>query len=297
MTHEEELMNRTSLRIEPTHAINLWNEFYDEVRHKNRFFPHSDFVERYIYPLASEKYRSTIHQEATPLYRARLISPEDYRHMKFDEQIHGFDRDYSGAPPAEYSVSGRANPAGVSYLYLASSPETACSEVCPFPTQLISVAEFKLKRDISVVNLHRFDLCEDDEVKRSGLYVAMQSIMWSFMVPCNQKTDTEYAPSQYVAAYLESQGIDGVQYASSHNPAKDSFNLVLFDPTLGQCCSDRGIVYRCLGETKYYQNMTAGLSDEEKVKKSKRQFPTLADRDIDEIRDRMRRQIGIDQTQ
>ena len=150
MTHEEELMNRTSRLIEKACAINLWNEFYDEVRHKNRFFPHSAFVEKYIYPLASEKYRSTIHQEATPLYRARLISPEDYRHMKFDEQIHGFDRDYSGAPPAECSVSGRANPAGVSYLYLASSPETACSEVCPFPTQLISVAEFKLKRDISV---------------------------------------------------------------------------------------------------------------------------------------------------
>ena len=56
-------------------------------------------------------------------------------------------------------------------------------------------------------------------------------------------------------------------------------------------------MYRCLGETKYYQNMTAGLSDEEKVKKSKRQFPTLVDGEIDEIRDRMRRQIGIDQTQ
>ena len=52
MTHEEELMNRTSRLIERAYAISLWNEFYDEVRHKNRFFPHSAFVEKYIHPLA-----------------------------------------------------------------------------------------------------------------------------------------------------------------------------------------------------------------------------------------------------
>ena len=100
MTPEEELMNRISCSLERAYAISLWNEFYDEVRHKNRFFPHSAFAEKYIHPLASEKYRSTMHQEAAPLYRARLISPEDYRHMKFDEQLCGFDCGHSGAPSA-----------------------------------------------------------------------------------------------------------------------------------------------------------------------------------------------------
>lgn len=296
MSSPEEMMRGCAYAIEAAYTVHLWNEFYDEVCHKNRFFPKSDFVEKYIYPLADKKYRSTISQETFPFYRARLITPGDYKDMKFDDQIQGFDSDHSGAPTDELASSGRANPAGVPYLYLASSPETACSEVCPFPTQLISVAEFKLQRDVSVVNLHQFDLKEDDELKRSGLYTAMQEIMWSFMRPNDAKNDTEYAPSQYIAAYLASKGIDGVKYASSHNPTASSFNLVLFNKTVAKCLSDRGTVYRCSGEKKIFQNMTTGLADTEKVLSSGRQWAALTDEDIKEIRSRMSKHISGDST-
>ncbi len=47
---------------------------------------------------------------------------------------------------------GRANPKGIPYLYLATHRDTALAEVRPWIRSLFSVAQFKIVRDLVVVN-------------------------------------------------------------------------------------------------------------------------------------------------
>jgi len=60
-------------------------------------------------------------------------------------------------PLCERAKEGRANPKGISYLYLASKRETALAEVRPWKDANISVAQFRTQKDIKIIN------CTDDQ--------------------------------------------------------------------------------------------------------------------------------------
>jgi hypothetical protein len=55
-------------------------------------------------------------------------------------------------PLKDKAPEGRANPKGISYLYLATSKETAMSEVRPWVGSRISVGQFKTNRDLKVID-------------------------------------------------------------------------------------------------------------------------------------------------
>ena len=50
------------------------------------------------------------------------------------------------------ATEGRANPKGIPYLYLASNRETALAEVRPWVGSHVSVGQFKIIRELKVVN-------------------------------------------------------------------------------------------------------------------------------------------------
>jgi RES domain len=56
-------------------------------------------------------------------------------------------------PRLEYAKEGRVNSTGIPVLYLASEEETAISEVRPWVGSEVSVAQFKILRDLNAVNL------------------------------------------------------------------------------------------------------------------------------------------------
>ena len=120
----------------------------------------------------------------------------------------------------------------------------------------------------------------------------MKRIMWQHMFPCGHRNDIEYAVSQYISAYLNSKGVQGVKYASFHNPKEQSFNMVLFAPLLARCISEHGTVYRCVSEQKRYQNMTTGLHEDGRFIQSERSSPVLGDNEIENIRKRMIKQVS-----
>jgi len=60
-----------------------------------------------------------------------------------------------GAPPKRTASHGRANPAGIPYLYLGSTPATAVSEIRPHTGETACVAEFTTPPDLKVVDLRR----------------------------------------------------------------------------------------------------------------------------------------------
>ena len=51
-------------------------------------------------------------------------------------------------PLRNRACEGRANPRGIPYLYLSNRKETALTEVRPWLTSLISIAQFKTVRDL-----------------------------------------------------------------------------------------------------------------------------------------------------
>ncbi|MDC4227713.1 MAG: RES family NAD+ phosphorylase [Candidatus Manganitrophus sp.] len=74
------------------------------------------------------------------LYRARIQIDDSAIHLS-----------EMGRPPAELARNGRANPVGIPYLYVASTPETAIAETRPHPGDLISVAKFKVTASLRLL--------------------------------------------------------------------------------------------------------------------------------------------------
>lgn len=157
------------------------------------------------------------------LYRARLGSkppslPYDLNDMK--------------SPPPEKAGAGRANPAGISFLYLSDSIETAIAEVRPWKGAKVTVAEFSLLQDIEIADLTKkislstpFGL--SDLAARIDDYQLLRYLGKILSTPVDPKrSDVEYAPSQYLTELIRHLGYKGIVYPSAMASGK---NIVLFE--------------------------------------------------------------------
>jgi hypothetical protein len=130
---------------------------------------------------------------------------------------------------------GRANPKGMPYLYLASEKDTAMAEVRPGMGSDISLARFKLLREVRIAHCW----VDDTERPRRPLFQAIPREEWdkavwdsidrAFSRPVTPTDDlAHYAPTQIVAELFKTNGYDGIAYRSSVR--KGGHNVVLFDP-------------------------------------------------------------------
>lgn len=244
-------------------ASTEWNNFVMAIRHQNRFF-HPESFDTYLKLLCRFEYEIDTTQT---FYRARLLSATTYSEMELstsnekndDSGIHGLPADKMGSPPKDKASSGRANPHGITYLYLATNPETACSEIRPTLFDFISVAEFQIKQKIRVVNLKRVSLAEQSEPEKTFFRNIIRKAMKAFSMPNREQDDFEYATSQYLAAYFQHSGFDGIIYGSMNamdDEGKYSYNLALFDPHKAYCISSRNTVYRFAQREMVFQNIS-----------------------------------------
>lgn len=255
----------------------IWDAFESSLKCRNRFFPDDSFTEKLGSLLG---YTETL-TEGTVLYRARVMSPDDYRLMKLGypsekiSGISGLPSKRMGPPPDGVASSGRANPAGISYLYLASDPATACAEVRGELTQVISVSRFKLTKNAEILDLQKATL-GDVSIQVRKFY---KRIAFEFSVPRSQKDDAQYIASQYIAAYFQNANLDGIGYGSSRNDG--SRNIVLFRPEHVKCVSKYGDVYRPVSMETTYQNISM---KGEKTVTSHIETGVLDDRQVEEVR-------------
>lgn len=142
------------------------------------------------------------------------------------------------SPPKECSLDGRANPRGMSYLYLAQDEQTAVAEVRPYINAAITLALFEICKDITVLNVFdsAFSIEEYSKLKKEGSVPSdiEEDLLWwgvnfYFSVPI-KPNDIYYIPTQYLSELFKSEGYDGVLFGSSQLQSK--YNLVLFDKTL-----------------------------------------------------------------
>jgi hypothetical protein len=137
-------------------------------------------------------------------------------------------------PRPEIVPDGRVNPRGITCLYLASDKETATLEVRPMIGSYVSVGQFKVLRDIRVVDC---TLGMDPDAKRRRKTATIpehpDTTVWldindAFSKPVERgDSGLDYAPTQILADAFKLHGFDGIAYKSRYG--EESFNVALFD--------------------------------------------------------------------
>lgn len=142
------------------------------------------------------------------------------------KKFKGYSRRQSGPPPKEFTTAGRANPEGISYLYLCEDEQTPVYEVHPIIGQEVSVAKIRTKKPLKIydLTLNLPDRHTDPDYDIPSLYDAIGS---SFSMP-NTGGAIQYLPTQYISEEIKKLGFDGLRFNSSLK--QGGVNVVLFDP-------------------------------------------------------------------
>ncbi|MDK9784823.1 RES family NAD+ phosphorylase [Vibrio sp. B172a] len=178
--------------------------------------------------------RVEIIEPNSQMWRAQLGHDEE-AYFQHDIHIDDFPVPYSASrmkPLSNSASEGRANPKGIPCLYVASTKETAMSEIRPWLGSIISVAKFTNARELRVIDCSKYhgDLSPiyltepDDNKKQQAVWLHIDK---AFSEPVsNSDVKSDYAPTQIIAELIKSLGYDGVAFKSS---LSDGLNIALFD--------------------------------------------------------------------
>jgi len=205
-----------------------WEKLRDELMYHNRFFPEANIdLDRLELLLSS----LTLDAEEVPglWYRARIQTGDT-----------PFVVAEMGAPPKRIASHGRANPAGIPYLYLGSAQATAISEIRPHTGEMACVADFRTPNNLKLVDLRSprkmvspFLLVDATDIgKMRGDLPFLERLGEELTRPVvPQAAAIDYTPSQYLCEFIKKCGYEGVIYRSS---VSDGMNLAVFYPALAQ---------------------------------------------------------------
>lgn len=163
-------------------------------------------------------------------YRARIGVEGRYFHddLSGDLRVRSkpFEGALLGAPPPPFAQGGRLNRAGVSFLYMASDPDTAAAEVRPHPGHELSLGMFRARRD---VRLARFDVDIDgfaSSDQQLDLYSFVRAADNAMSLPVTPEATGRYSITQLIADVARQRGYDGVGFMSSVGAGQ---NVCIFD--------------------------------------------------------------------
>lgn len=199
-----------------------WLSFVDEIKNKNRFHISTQVNLRTIERILENHIK--VYGPGKIFYRGRISNSK------------GFPIAEMGNPPAHLAKAGRANPAGISYLYVAESVDTTLYETRAGLYDYVSIGEFTVQQPIKVINLrepHLYDpiqLADSDKIKAFMLNLPFLSILEKELSKPLRRSDNEldYLPTQYLSEFIKSLGYDGIEYRSSLNSS--GFNVAVFNP-------------------------------------------------------------------
>lgn len=129
-----------------------------------------------------------------------------------------------GAPKPSIANDGRFNRKGTSYLYLASSLETAINEIRPSVGHYVSIGQFKINKEVKLIDFTKLDFYDyafsDNAIEQ---YVKLMNLAKIMSIP---NPDKQYNITQCFADAVMDLGYDGIKFFSS--VADLSYNIVLF---------------------------------------------------------------------
>ncbi len=205
-----------------------WEKFADEIKTTNRFHIQNTLDLEKLQELLN-RYKKPINK-GKKFYRARISNKE------------GFGKSDMLNPPADKAKAGRANPTGISYLYLADQIKTTLYEARASLFDYVTVGEFRAKEDVKVINLRgdTYDpvlLAEQEELEDFLIHLPFITTLETNLSKPRRRSDNEldYLPTQYLSEFIKSIGFDGVEFQSSL--FSGGYNLAIFTPEKFECIS------------------------------------------------------------
>ncbi len=204
-----------------------WENFVSEIKSINRFHIKNVFDFEKLEHLL--KINSVKLPKGKIYYRGRISDKNGY----LDHQMWN--------PPNHLAKSGRANPVGISYLYIANDLTTTLFETRASLYDYVTIGEFRLKEDLLIVDLKEigrqdpFDLAQNELLEDYLTYLPFLKRLSSELSRPIRRQDSEldYLPTQYLCEFIKSFESDGVAYGSSLNISGK--NLAIFSPEKFEC--------------------------------------------------------------
>lgn len=174
----------------------------------------------------------TIFPKGTIFYRSRIYNLSDSTIKKLgyfeQKQYEGFDEKGSFVNlEAEWPMNGRMNPNGIRVLYVSSDIKTSVREINPSFDELISVAEIECQEDLKIADISNIDI-EKDDIDLLNYHLYIQDLL------STGYSEKDYIFPQFIAAYCQNQGFDGIGYRSkfsrkSDKKQKNGINYTIFN--------------------------------------------------------------------
>ncbi|GKW17921.1 hypothetical protein PEC301937_38700 [Pectobacterium carotovorum subsp. carotovorum] len=210
-----------------------WENFKEELKHQNRFFPKNSLYSS-LFDIREGYIDGDLFQIMEQLKVEYDIGEIFYRARVSDDEL---SKEKMGMPPKEYASAGRANPVGISYLYLAENKDTCVAEVRPNNTSNIYISSFMPKRMLSIVDLteprKRLSPCSFDETRFNtviGIVTLLETLSSELSKPVKPESSSiDYIPTQFLCEFIKSfSNCDGIAFESSFRKGK---NFVFFNDT------------------------------------------------------------------
>lgn len=217
-----------------------WEQFCEEIRCKNRYFPEKTFDVEILKSL-------------TPILRTQISKDQTlYRSRKSDKN-QKYDCHDMGKPPREKTSSGRANPQGITYLYLSSDKLTCLKETRPNILDSVTIGYFKCKEDLEFIDLNKSTLDSpfkyDYELKHILDHLGFIGILNEEISKPKDRELGEvfYVPFQYITEYFKKLGFDGIIYKSS---ISEGVNYAIFYEEKMKCYHTELVSYDIILKNK-----------------------------------------------
>ncbi len=135
-------------------------------------------------------------------------------------------------PQLGRASDGRANARGIPCLYLATTKETAISEVRPWVGSYVSAGQFKILNEVAVVDCTRahneIPIFLEEPTPDEKIDAVWTYIDRAFAEPMTRADDQAgYAPTQIISELFKNAGFGGLVYKS--NFGEKGFNIALFN--------------------------------------------------------------------
>ncbi|NQU99493.1 MAG: RES family NAD+ phosphorylase [Parcubacteria group bacterium] len=216
------------------HNYKDWEDFCSYIVGENRYILNNKYKKLIEEIITLAKKREHFLESGSIFWRARTSKrPRVNNEGKIISDQ--YTKEEMSFPPKEKAKDGRANPAGISYLYLAETLQTAIAEVKPYIGDRITIASFNLNKKIKVVDIRKDApslleaMVTEDKASFSHVWFGIKMY---FSLPVRPEETKNYIPTQYIAELFKNNGYDGIIFDSVQK--KDTFNLVLFNPLNAQ---------------------------------------------------------------
>jgi hypothetical protein len=201
-------------------AVDFRN-FKQAVRRNLRYVrgtAHEDFLQAVLETSATRRLSPTNKTYFEGLWRAQL--GHGLREVEKDGDVYAVPCAHpkSRMKPIPEKVSdGRANPKGITCLYLATDEKTAILEVRPLIGLYVTIAKMEITRPLEIVDctsahinmMYRFGVQSIEEVERA----VWSDINNAFSEPVERGDDSlDYIPTQILAKLFKCNGPDGIMY-------------------------------------------------------------------------------------